>query len=388
MNIVSFIAAVGVVVSFVYYIAASLAAIRFARRAAATPPPLPRIAPRVAVLKPLHGLNSDLLDNATSLLEARYPRVEFVFGVSGYEDRAAEVPLALKAAYQFADVSLSVGEAPDAVNRKVAKLIKMIERVPRAEIIVLSDADISVEPGYLTRIIGELTADEHAGIVTCIYRARSTGSFGSRLEALSVNTDFVPMAMLSEAIEPLHHAFGATIAIRRKVLDEIGGFAAIRNVLADDFFLGRRAAECGWEVKLSGELVTITCEERRVADFWNHQLRWARTYLSVRPVSAGTILTHGPFWALLLILASGFNPLAVAVLFIVVAARIAMASLMFAYVLRLPQLLRDAWLVPLKDLLMTGVWFASLAGREVLWGGRRFKLRRGGAMEEIKNQAP
>jgi len=280
--------AIGVAASLLYYVAATAAAIRFASRAALPPSPLPKIAPRIAVLKPLHGLSESLGANILSFLEAAYPRGEFIFGVSDYEDPAAEVPVALKPRYQFSNITLSVGEEPGCANRKIAKLIRMAERAPKAEIFVLSDADISVERDHLSRVVGELVADEKTGLVTCVYRARPLGALAARFEALFINTDFAPMAILSAAIEPLRHAFGATIAVKRGALEAIGGFRALKDLLADDFFLGRMVAQQGFELKLSSSIVTITCEESRFAEFWNHQLRWARTYRTVRPVSSAT----------------------------------------------------------------------------------------------------
>ena len=131
-----------------------------------------------------------------------------------------------------------VGEEPDCSNRKVAKLVKMADRAEKAEVFVLSDADVSVERDYLKRIVGELISDEKIGIVTCAYRARPGGSFASRLEALYVNTDFLPQILLAEMIEPMHYALGATIAIKRRVLEATGGFRAVKDLLADDFYLG------------------------------------------------------------------------------------------------------------------------------------------------------
>ena len=155
--------------------------------------------------------------------------------------RAAEIPVALRQRYQYANITLIVGEEPNCSNRKIAKLVKMADRAEKAEIFVLSDADVSVERDYLKRIVGELISDEKIGIVTCAYRARPGGSFASRLEALYVNTDFLPQILLAEMIEPMHYALGATIAIKRKVLEAAGGFRAVKNMLADDFYLGNFA---------------------------------------------------------------------------------------------------------------------------------------------------
>ena len=383
-SFVLIVALFGVVSSLAYYVFAIVAAIRFASRMVVQPPPLPKIAPRVAILKPLYGLSSSLFANVVSFLELDYPRKEFVFGVADYNDGAAEVPVALKPRYQVEQIALVVGEEPNASNRKIAKLVRMAERAPKAEIFVLSDADVAVERDHLRRVVTELTADEKIGIVTCAYRASAIGGFASRLEAAFVNTDFAPMAIVSEAIEPMRHAFGATIAVKRAALDSIGGFAALKDLLADDFYLGRMVAERGYRVKLSSSIVTLTCEETRFAQFWHHQLRWARTYRSVRPESIATILINGTFWALLLMIASGFSRDALGILAGVLAARTAMAAVVAGRVLRMPQALSDLWIVPIKDLVMAGIWFASLVGNEVDWGSRRYRLLSGGRMEEIR----
>lgn len=385
MNLLAAIAGVGVSCSMLYYGAATLAAIGFRRAAKRPAPALPKVAPRVAVLKPLRGRGSSLADNLTSYLESDYPRSEFYFAVDNYEDPAAEVPVALRTHYPFAPVTLMVGEAAQCANRKVGKLIRMAERPARAEIFVLSDADIAVTRDHLRRVVGELAADERVGIVTCLYRARPAGPLAARLEALCVNTDFAPQVMLSAAIEPVRYALGATIAIKRGALAALGGFERVKDLLADDFYLGKFATEAGYLVKLSSSLVTTSCEERRFGDFWRHQLRWARTYRTTRPASLATLIVHGPSWALLLLLATGFSALGAIVLAAVLAARIAMARFMIRGVLGLRDLGREAWLVPLKDLIMTGIWFAGLASNEVEWAGRRLRILPGGAMREAND---
>ena len=372
-------------VSMFYYAAATLAAIRFAKRTASPLPPLPKVPPRAAVLKPLHGSTNSLAANLVSFLEIAYPRVEFYFGVENYEDAAAEIPVALRQRYQYANITLVIGEEPNCSNRKIAKLIKMADRADKAEVFVLSDADVSVDRDYLKRIVGELMSDEKIGIVTCAYRARPGGSFASRLEALYVNTDFLPQILLAEMIEPMHYALGATIAIKRKVLEAAGGFRAVKNMLADDFYLGNFVNTQGYEIKLSDSIVTLTCEEKSFADFWHHQLRWARTYRTVRPISVATIFMHGPFWALWLLAVTRGSAAAFAALVLVVAARLAMSAAIVGRVLKMPEMLRDLWIVPFKDLIMTGVWFGSLLSNKVMWAGRQFKVIRGGAMREVKS---
>ena len=127
------------------------------------------------------------------------------------------------------------------------------------------------------------------------------------MEALFINTDFAPQVILAEALEPMHYALGATIAVKREALEAIGGFRALKDLLADDFHLGSKVAEAGYKIELSSSIVTVACEDHDFADFWHHQLRWARTYRHVRPLSLATIFIHGPFWALMYIIANRFS---------------------------------------------------------------------------------
>ncbi len=383
MKLIADVAALCVAISIGYYVAASLAALRFAIRVSSPAPPVPETAPRVAILKPLNGLTADLRDKIVSYLELDYPRVEYYFCVSDSRDHAAEVPAALRECYPQKQITVVVGAEPGCANRKVAKLIAMAERAPDADIFVMSDADIAVDRDHLRRLVGELAADPLKGVISCMYRARPSGSLASRLEALSVNTDFTPMVMVSAAVEPVRYALGATIAIKRAALEQIGGFHAIKDFLADDFYLGKLAADHNWGIGLSSSIVTTVAHEQTFADFWNHQLRWARTYHTTRPLSFATIITHGPFWGLILLLASRGSNGAVALFSFLSAARLAMSTLMLRNILRLPELIRDLWLVPLKDLCMTGIWFTSLFGNEVEWAGRRLEILANGTIREV-----
>src|SRR5271163_2459849 len=128
MTIWMVLPAAAVCVSICYYAAATVAAIRFAKRMSSPLRPLPKVPPRVAVLKPLHGTSNSLAANLVSFLEIAYPRIDFYFGVHNYEDTAAEVPVALRQRYQHANITLIVGEEPDCSNRKIAKLVKMADR--------------------------------------------------------------------------------------------------------------------------------------------------------------------------------------------------------------------------------------------------------------------
>jgi ceramide glucosyltransferase len=383
MNPVAVFCVACCVVSLIYYVAGCVIAVRFAHNASSETAPLPKVAPRIAVLKPLYGSGPSLPDNLTSFLELDYPKVEFIFGVEGYEDEAATAVVALKTHYPFRQITLAVGEKAGCSNRKVAKLIGMANRSARAEIFVLSDADISVERDHLRRVVSDFGADEQIGLVTCLYRAKPCGSFASRLGALFVNTDFVPLIMISKTLEPLRYSLGATVAIKRQVLEAIGGFHRLKDLLADDYYLGKFSSDQGYKIKLSHSFVTVTTQEQDFAEFWHHQLRWIRTYRMTRPLSVATIVLYGPFWALVLLVAARCSIFALVIAALVIVTRIVTSRLIVGRVLGLVSELRDVWLLLFKDLVMIPIWVAGLFGNEVLWAGRRLRIRPDGTMREV-----
>lgn len=368
--------------SIVYYLMAMATSILFMRRAA-QPHRLPSDPPSVALLKPLHGSDDHLLENLTSFLDLDYPKKEYVFGVTSEDDSAVPVLDEIERSYPAARISRATGDEPS-VNRKVGKLLRMLRRKPASEILVMSDADVRVEPDYLRRIISELTASSEMGMVTCAYRGIAPeGSLGARLEALFINTDFTPTAILSYYIEPMRHAFASTVAIRQSTLERAGGLESVKNSFGDDFALARRVAAAGFKIDLSSAIVSMMTDRMTLRDFWDHQMRWARVDRKIRPASLGRMIINGPFWAVALVLTSAFSLPSLGVAAAVLTVRLAMTVVTLGSVLRLRLRLADLMITPVKDLIMQFVWIASLVGDTVEWRGRKLRLLATGEMEEV-----
>lgn len=367
--------------SIVFYLMTVAASVLFMRRAA-RPHLLPADQPAIALLKPLHGYDDELRANLESFLGLDYPNKEYIFGVTSDDDPAVAVLDALERRYPTARITRTTGDEPS-VNRKVGKLLRMVRQPIASEILVMSDADVRVERDYLRRIVSEISARDEIGMVTCAYRGIAPrGSLGARLEALYFNTDFTPTAILSYYIEPMRHAFAATVAIRQRALQLAGGLDAVKNSFGDDFALARRVVAAGFKIELSSSIVSMIVGRMGFREFWDHQMRWARVDRKIRPTSLGRLLINGPFWALAFLLASGFSLFSIGVAGAVLGVRLAVAAWMLSSVLRLPVRFADLALTPPKDVIMQAVWAGSLAGDTVEWRGRRLRLLRTGEMEE------
>ncbi|MBV8367643.1 MAG: bacteriohopanetetrol glucosamine biosynthesis glycosyltransferase HpnI [Candidatus Eremiobacteraeota bacterium] len=335
--------------------------------------PTTRSRHRVTVLKPVRGAEPGLAENLHSFCAQDYPDFHVVLGVLSPDDEALDV--IQRVAAEFPDRTTVV--AGDGVarfrNPKIATLAPMIAHAT-GEILVIADSDMRVTPVYLDAVV-EAFADERVGAVTCIYCGEpAADDVPSTLGAMWITEQFAPAALVAAAVEPMTYCFGGTMAVRASVFAEIGGLAALGNQLADDATLGRLVTERGYGVALANYVVTNVVSESGLRGLLQHELRWARTIRSVRPLSyAGLIVTFPvPLAALALALARRRRTPA----FALVASVLARLALHAAAHRALATRRRPrAVLTLLRDVLGMATWCAGFCGRTVLWRDQRLDVR-------------
>ena len=252
-------------------------------------------------------------------------------------------------------------EADQSLNGKAATLSES-QRYWSGDLFVVSDADMLCEPDYLDAVLGEFS-DPEVGVVTCLYRSEGEKGLrsGSVLERLCIQ-DFAASALVAERTEGIAFCFGSTMAVRREVLEQIGGFEALVPYLADDYQLGYRAVRKGWKVALAPTVLATDLGKPTFRQAWEHQYRWMVTSRVSRPGGhAAFIVTQGLLWSLLLF---PVQPLWLLFwCFLRVAAGLFQGSLLGG---------EGAWksvFLPFKDLAFLVLWFLSLRGNVVYWGG-------------------
>lgn len=347
-----------------------------------TPSPPLTTTPPVSLLKPLKGAPPDLYANLATFCRLEYPVFQLLCGVSDPHDPAVAVVHRLQQDFPDRDITLLV--TPEAIgpNYKVSTLHHLF-RAAKYDLCVVTDSDIRVEPHYLHAIIPPLLAAE-VGLVTCPYRASATHPFPALLESLIISTSFTPSIFVARLLEPTTYAFGATLAVKRHCLTAIGGFAALADYLADDYYLGHLVARIGYRVCIVPHLVETQPDVGTLNDLLSHQLRWARTQRTCRPAGYfGTLVTHGTVWALCGLSFFWSTPVlsffALAALWL----RLVTATVMGKVFLRSPLPLRSFLLVPIADVLFFLVWCLSFCGNTVRWREHTFRIGENGKMVRI-----
>jgi ceramide glucosyltransferase len=371
----------GLVFSICYYLASWFGARDFFAAARRRQNGSQGVLPTVTVLKPLKGLDVDLYDNLVSFCRQDYPTFQLVFGVADQHDPAVAVVRRLQAAHPEVAIDLVIDGRRYGTNHKVSNLHNM-SGAARHDVIVIADSDIRVGRDYLRRIVAPLQ-DPRVGAVTCLYRAVTSGGMPTLIESLFINTDFSPSVLVARLVETRRYAFGATIALRRSVLAEIGGFLPLATYLADDYYLGHRVAERHYEVALSDVVVETVLAVGSWRRLLEHQLRWARTYRTSRPASYfALVFTYGTLWATLNLLYNHGSTRAAAASALVYGLRMCTAGVIAKSFLQARLRLRDVLLVPIKDLLLSLVWALAFAGDTVHWSGNAFRVTKNGELLE------
>ncbi len=332
----------------------------------------------VSVLKPLKGADPDLGENLLSFCRQAYPEFEVLLGFNDRNDSA--VPTANKTikAVKECRSRIVVARRGIGVNRKVSNLQGMLEAA-HYPLLAMSDSDMRADGNYLRTIIGEYHQEAGVGLVTSLYKISSPETMGAAFESLTIALDFIPSVLVARRLEGITFGLGASMLISKKALEDIGGFPAIADYLADDYQIGNRLWRKGYKIVLSRYVLEDIAGRMSMADYFAHQLRWARTYRACRPKGfLGYGITHALPLALLFFLLHGPAALSFSVLSAVIIMRLGLFLALYKKVIRTKKWLLWLPLMLLKDITSFGIWLWSFLGSKVSWRGRVYRVEKGG----------
>ena len=364
------------VVSLATQVLGCLATRRFFQDQA--PPPWPVVLPKVSILKPVEGASAITAVAFASLGRLDYPgELEILLGTIRREDPAVALAAQLQA--QFPGHNIRLIFAPVRGTNRKTSIMEALRQQADGELLFFSDADVVLPPDYLRHLVPRFTPPD-VGCVTCMPRGVPAASLGGRLVALHFNFNSLPQWMLAYRTTGIHWASGATMAVRRPVLEQLGGFTPFLNHLADDYELGNRVSGLGLRVALPPLLLDCATAPESFRDAFRRVLRWQQTIWRARGwQSIGMLFTYPVFWALLLV---ALHPLrgwawgvAAAVAFIR-----SLLALWMQPAVRMPDFSRCIWGVPLVDVVGGLTCVAAFFRRTVVWAGHVYSLQPDGTL--------
>jgi ceramide glucosyltransferase len=385
------VAAIGSTTSSIYCAMVLAAALRFGVRKRREQSAPTDFLPPVSVLKPLHGTEPGMERNLETFFEQDYPDFELLFCARFESDEGLKLARAVGQRYPQVNTKyVTCGDPmPKFHNAKVYSLAKL-DSIALHNDYITSDADVRVEPDYLRRMVQTLK-DPHTGLASCVYlgtaqsyQGHGVAGFASQLDAVGKSVEMTSGVLVADMIEGTKFALGATMAVRRKSFQEVGGFNELGQFYADDFVLGNRLAAQGTGVKLATYIIRLMVQDSPFQLSFRNQLRWMQSTRRSRPWGhLGSGLTFAmPFGLLGLLwgLLTGHPAAGLFWLAAMVVNRWLQAGAILT-VLGDPDRLYSGLIYPLRDMLGFILWLGSYGGGNFYYRGKIYKLKEGGRVE-------
>jgi ceramide glucosyltransferase len=329
--------------------------------------------PPVTIYKPLKGIDEGLEENLRSFFHLDYPVYQLIFGVAEADDPAIEVVRKLQGEYPGHDTKLVVGTPAFGLNPKVENLAAM-ERHRKHDVILISDSNVRVRPSYLRETACYL-AEPGVGLVSNLFAGVEEAQAGAVMENLQLN-GFIAGAVAGAAVLRVTCVVGKSMLMPVAALEAIGGFAAVRNLLAEDQAIGVRVRKAGYSIRLSHHVIDNVNSRRSFQWFLNRHSRWYKIRRQMALPAfmaepAANLATVGLVWAF-----SGESGIAWGGLLMLVGLGIFRDAVQTRWLRGSFPKLRHLLYSPAKDILLLSVWFDAIFNRRVRWRGHSFLIGR------------
>jgi ceramide glucosyltransferase len=336
----------------------------------------------ISVLKPLCGLDDDLEANLKSFVEQDHPDFELLLGVRSEDDAAW--PLARDLERKHPErVRVVVQRGAPGLNPKVNQLITLANEA-RHELLLISDSNVRVRPSAL-RSVAEAFADPQVGLVTQPAVGIGGEQLGARLDNLHLTCSATLGAISGKQLLDLDFVIGKSMALRRRDVWGLCGFESVKDVLAEDYVLGRRVnEELGKRVALIHEPVFNVNRQGGVRTYLARYARWS--------VMQRQTVGLGQYTAQMMLNPTALSGLA----FCIRPTEAAVFALCAIWLVRsllevraYAELagerfgLRLVPLVPLKDLLWSLAWIHGLLSDRIKWRGNALRVLPGSKLVPI-----
>ena len=344
--------------------------------------------PPVSVLKPLKGLDDNLFDNLESICLQDYPEYEVIFSLQDYNDPAYKVVRKIRDKYPDNNITILVERCEVGLNPKVNNLIPAY-RIAKYEHVLISDSNVFVNRDYLQSIVKPMS-DPAVGLVSNIIRGAGGRSLGSIFENLHLNSFVLGSVCFLDRFLKMPCVVGKSMLMKKADLDAIGGLKAFKDVLAEDYMIGKKMQQQRKSVILSSHVIQNINEYWGVRRFLNRHTRWGKLRWRIGGASYISELIGNPvFMSFLPLIIYGPSELTMSFVLIVSTLKIlgdmvignalasadaessssgnesAPSSPLSVHSLRY-------FLTPVKDLLIGLVWFVPLISNTVVWRGNRY----------------
>ncbi|XP_068032818.1 ceramide glucosyltransferase isoform X1 [Anomalospiza imberbis] len=237
--------------------------------------------PGVSLLKPLKGVDPNLINNLETFFELDYPKYEVLLCVQDHDDPAIDVCKKLLGKYPNVDARLFIGGKKVGINPKINNLMPGYE-VAKYDLIWICDSGIRVTPDTLTDMANQMT--EKVGLVHGLPYVADRQGFAATLEQVYFGTSH-PRSYISANLTGFKCVTGMSCLMRKDVLDQAGGLIAFAQYIAEDYFMAKAIADRGWKFAMATQVAMQNSGSYSISQFQSRMIRWAKLRINMLPAT-------------------------------------------------------------------------------------------------------
>lgn len=326
--------------------------------------------PPVSILKPLKGLDDNLFDNLASFCMQDYPEYEIIFSLQDHNDPAYKVARKIKDKYPEKNISIIVEKCDTGLNPKVNNLIPAY-KASRYDYVLISDSNVMVDKDYLKEIVKHIKGTD-VGLVSNIIKGVGGSTLGSILENLHLNSFIIGSVCFLDRFLKMPCVIGKSMLMKKKDLEAIGGFKAVKNVLAEDYVIGEKIHKLGKRVILSNYAIKNVNEYWSIRRFLNRHTRWGKLRWRLGGIKYFSELLGNPvFMSFIPMLLFEFTKITIFFALFVASLKI-IGDLCLRKIIGSNSSPMIYFLSPVKDIIIGLIWFIPILSNTVVWRGNRY----------------
>jgi ceramide glucosyltransferase len=227
--------------------------------------------PPVSLVVPVKALDPGFERAQESLLSQAYPQAELIVSAAEEDSPALAAMRDTVSRYSGLPVRILRSSGDFAASPKLNNLVAPF-REARHELIFMKDSNTILAPGDLEAAVRQLTSD--VGLVVAIPVATAAQNFSARIEESIMNGAHARVLMTASLLRR-EVGVGKFMLFRRSDLDGAGGIAALASTVGEDNAMGKALARLGLRTVFSHRVVLQELGQRRLADVYDRQMRWA-----------------------------------------------------------------------------------------------------------------
>lgn len=333
----------------------------------------------VSIIHPIKDLDFELEKNIESWFRQNYTGpIQHIFSFQTPNDPAIPVVQSIIDKHPDIDCQIIINPVIAGLNGKSSNMVYGVKRAIY-DIVLFGDSDIRVKQDFIVKMVRPLKK-EKVGMTTCGQVNIGGSDFWTRFFTFTQNseTDFIWAFLTKLGVDV--GATGAAFAMRKQVLEEVGGLETFGDSLLEDLHLGNTLYKMGYKLIL-GPFIECHVQKLGREKSFNYARRIAagiKAHIAVE--LPAFVLMMFWYWIIFLLGLIFADPYVVYLSFIYMTLRVIHGLIM--RVLTKNKIMLTDVITPLFfDLFATFYLLFSIRSSSINWRGIEYSVKKGGYIE-------